>query len=300
MRAGRRPRGRCKARRSCGSRSASSASSRCSRASRCRRCRASRTSSQPSYRRRLADRERLLPRRAAARARGLLLGAVARSRSASGRARASRAARTGSPSSLSIALLVWAAAGGSSAASTRSSAASLRTRELAALLLGFASAHGAARDAASPRASSGRGSTGSALTLWPIAALLRRRRVACGRASRRGFRLARVAGRRSARCSGSCARARQRFPRLAGALHVDGLLARRGSARCGKRTGSSTRAADGVWPEAAVLALGAALRSRDAARDDGRRVAVRRARARLRASRLRRRARGADSAARSR
>ena len=130
------------------------------------------------------------------------------------------------------------------------------------------------------------------VTLWPLGRLVRGDRAARRRASRRRFRLARVAGRRAPRCCGSCAGAKR--------------CSRASRARCtSSRTGSSSRssaweahwlvdrATGGIWPEAAVLALGAAARARDVACGDGRRLAVRRERAHLRAGRLRRRARGA-------
>ena len=131
MRAGRRPPGRCKARRSCGSRTVNTARSRCSRASRCRRCRVPYVD-QPSGRRRVADLERLLPGRAVARARGLLLGAAARSRPRAARGRSARA--TASPSRCRSSCCCGRPRGGSSPASRRSSATCRRRAHRAALV----------------------------------------------------------------------------------------------------------------------------------------------------------------------
>ena len=168
--------------------------------------------------------------------------------------------------------------------------------ELAALLV-FAAATALLAMLLAPR-STGRGSTGSASTLWPIAALARCHRAARATRIPPKIRLARLAGRRRrdalvpARARGAVPAARRRAAR-------DGLLARRGARRVGTHW-LVDRAADGVWPEAAVLALGAALVLATLRATHGRRLAVRGARAHLRVSRLRRRARGARRSRRSR
>ncbi len=77
------------------------------------------------------------------------------------------------------------------------------------------------------------------------------------------------------------------FPRLKGALHVVAYWLVVALAAW-ELHWLVDRVADGIWPEAAVLALGAAARARDLACGDRRRLAVRRARTHLRASRVRR------------
>ena len=208
---------------------------------------------QAPVRRRLADLERLLPRRAAARARGILLGAVARSRARAAASQQPRC-RTGSRSCC------------------RSRCSSGRRlvvlRRLRARSTPVASDHALAALLGSPRRTAllamllaaridGRGSTGSASTLWPFAALAAGRRAARARSSCRRLRLARVAGRRR-RDALVPARAREAVPGLAGALHATAIGSSWGSVAW-EAHWLVARAADGVWPEAAVLALGAAL-----------------------------------------
>ena len=241
---------------------------------------------------RLADRERLLPRRARARVRGTSSRRGCSIPSASARERIRRCptgSRRCSRSPCSSWGGGWWFFGGFTEDRSRRS---LRTREFAALLV-FASATALL----AMLARGARGVAAAQLARVDVVAVrrvLRVRRVARARASRRETSVGSRGRSSSPRCSGSCARAK------------------RGSRACAARCTQSAywlvvalvaweahwlvdRAADGVWPEAAVLALAAALML--ATLRATRTVAwpfAAHARS-LRAGRLRRRARGADA-----
>ena len=212
---------------------------------------------QVARRGRVADLERLLSRRARARARRVSSRRGCSTPTRERQSGASARCRTGSRSCSRSRCSCGRRAGGSSAGSRRSSAASLRQRARRAARVRVGD--GAARDAARSARRRGRGSNWLGVTLWPFAASAR-----CRRGARRCAHPAEDFGWLAwPVVVGSMLwflRAREAlFPRLARRAARVGVLAGRGARRCGKRTGSSTRAADGVWPEAAVLALGAAL-----------------------------------------